>query len=186
MPVARAVHAWLIRMRTPVYAWLETVRFRTGVMVLAGLVALAACATAIAVIVAPGRSPAAVHQPLAGQARPAGPPSLPMRSPRLAARPLQPRRAVPAARRASSASRTAEKTANTTYSLASSGRRHGHMERWGQRATDRWDHLTGRGWRHPGHSPRHGHGGWRHGHGRWHDGGGSYHLGRHHLGDGPR
>ena len=46
------------------------------------------------------------------------------------------------------------------------------MERRGQRAAGRWDHLAGHGWRHPGHSPRHGHGGWRHGHGRWHDGGG--------------
>jgi hypothetical protein len=73
MPVARAIHLWLAGMRTAVYAWLEEVRFRTGILALAGSAAIAGCATAAAIVAAQGGSPAAVHRSLAGQARPAAP-----------------------------------------------------------------------------------------------------------------
>ena len=102
VPVARAIHLWLVRMRTAAYAWLEEVRFRTGVLLLAGSAAIAGCATAAVIVAVHGGSPAAVHRSLAGQARPAAPP-LPVRPSRPAARPPQPRQAAPAARRTGSA-----------------------------------------------------------------------------------
>src|SRR5579863_8806684 len=99
MPVARAIGAWLAGIRAGVYARLEEVRFRTGILVLAGSAAIVACVTAAAILAAQGGSPAAVHRPLASQARPAAPPLVAMRPPQSAARPRQSPPAAPAAHR---------------------------------------------------------------------------------------
>ena len=188
MPVVRAIGVWLARMRTALYAWLEGVRFRTGVLVLAGSAAIVGCATAVAIVAAQGGSPAAAHPSLAGQASRAAPP-LPVRPPRPAARPPQPRQAAPAARRAGSANWTGN-TTNTASYTASSRPRPNHMWRRDQGALGHWDHLTGRGWWHHGHSPWHGHSRWHghspwhHGDSRWHYGGGPHHFGGHRPGHG--
>ena len=176
MPVVRAIGVWLARMRTALYAWLEDVRFRTGVLVLAGSAAIVGCATAVAIAAAQGGSPAAVHRSLAGQASRAVPP-LPVRPPRPAARPPQPRQAAPAARRAGSANWTTGNTTNTVSYTASSRPRPNHMWRRAQWALGHWDHLTGRGWWHHGNSP------W-HGHSPWHHGGEPHHFGGHRPGHG--
>jgi hypothetical protein len=181
VPVARAIHLWLVRMRTAAYAWLEEVRFRTGVLLLAGSAAIAGCATAAVIVAVHGGSPAAVHRSLAGQARPAAPPEV--RPSRPAARPPQPRQAAPAARRTGSADWTGN-TTNTASYIASSGPRPNHRWRRGQRATGHWDHLTGRDWWHHGHSPWHDHSPWHNGHSRWHYGGAPHPLGRHRPGHG--
>lgn len=178
MPVARAICLWLAGMRTAVYAWLEEVRFRTGILVLAGSAAIAGCATAAAIVVAQGGSPAAVHRSLAGQARPAAP-ALLVHPPPPTARPPQPRHAAPAARRAG----PANWTGNTT-NTASTGPRPYNKGRRGQWALGHWDPLTGRGWWHHAHSPWHGHSPWHHGQSRWHYGGGPHPLGRHRPGHG--
>ena len=183
MPIATAIHAWLARIRTAVYARLEEVPFRTGVLVLAGSAAIVGCATAAAIVAAQGGVPAAVHQSLADQARPAAPP-LPVRPPRPAARPPWPRRAAPAVRRAGSANWT-DNTKNTASYITSSGPRPSRMGRGGQRALGHWDHLTGRGWWHHGHNPWAGHSRWPHGHSRWHYGGRPHHFGRHRPSHGP-
>jgi hypothetical protein len=180
MPVARAIHLWLARLRTGVCAWLEEVRFRTGVLVLAGSAAIAGCATVVAIVAAQGGSPAAVHRPLADQARPAARP-LPVRPPRPAARPPQPRQAAPAAHRAGSASQAGNTTNIASY-IASSGPRPHHRWRRGLWARGHSDHLIGRGWWHHGHSQWHGHSPWHHGQSRWHYRGGPHPQGRHRPG----
>jgi hypothetical protein len=165
MPVARAIHLWLARLRTGVYAWLEEVRFRTGVLVLAGSAAIVGCATAVAIVAAQGGSPAAVHRPLADQARPAARP-LPVRPLRPAVRPPQARQAAPAAHRADSASQVG-KTTNTASYIASSGPRPTTDGAGARGHVGHSDHLTGRGWWHHGHSQWHGHSPWHHGQSRW-------------------
>ena len=170
MPVARAIGVWLAGMRAAAYAWLEEVRFRTGVSVLAGLAVVVSCMTAVAVIAAQDGSPATAHRSLAGQARVAA--TLPVRPLRPTTSAREPRRPAPAARRNSSARRTANVNRAVSYTAASVSRPN-RVRRPSRRALGRWDHLAWHDWR------RHGHGPWRHGHGLWQYGHGPHRFGAH-------